>query len=350
MEDIKIRYGWLDCLRAIAVLLVIFQHYFYDRFFINDSPSPFVEYFRIINFGKVGVVIFFFVSGFIIPRSLFSESHSPIKTFAISRFFRLYPAYWLSVIFAASLSSQLGTKNFFINLTMLQQFVGSPNLIGVYWTLQIELIFYFICAVLFYFQQLQQPQTARKMFFSLLFIALMFAIARGFSGHAIPVALPLCLAVMFLGTIFYWCSEKNQLSFPKFLIYTVFLTIFLIPISFFAYRKDTGFGECWYGYIMSYTIGVVMTIALSTRYKIQSSHFMFIGRISYSIYLFHSIFKISFFQSAWLNALSSLVVTALFSTLCYYLIEKPGQKLGAHLKKYLRTPKVRDMASHYQGN
>ena len=35
------------------------------------------------------------------------------------------------------------------NLTMLQQFAGIENVIGLYWTLQIELIFYGLCVLLF---------------------------------------------------------------------------------------------------------------------------------------------------------------------------------------------------------
>ena len=35
------------------------------------------------------------------------------------------------------------------NVTMLQQFFGIENVLGIYWTLQIELIFYALCVGLF---------------------------------------------------------------------------------------------------------------------------------------------------------------------------------------------------------
>jgi len=68
------RMAWLDSIRAIAALLVVFQHYFYDRYFIGSADgaylTPAYEVFRSINFGKIGVIVFFFISGFIIPQNL----------------------------------------------------------------------------------------------------------------------------------------------------------------------------------------------------------------------------------------------------------------------------------------
>ena len=55
------------------------------------------------------------------------------------------------------------------NVTMLQQFFGIENVLGIYWTLQIELIFYALCIGLFIIGLLQKtkfifwaPRTIRR--------------------------------------------------------------------------------------------------------------------------------------------------------------------------------------------
>ena len=56
---------------------------------------------HIFRFGQFGVVLFFLCSGFIIPASL--ERHGSLQGFWISRFFRLYPIYWVATLAALAL-------------------------------------------------------------------------------------------------------------------------------------------------------------------------------------------------------------------------------------------------------
>ena len=80
--------------------------------------------------------------------------------FAVSRFLRLFPAYWVGV--TLSLAAYLafnswvpfgpGTDGplmrFLPNLTMLQEGVGSQRMEVVYWTLYVELHFYALITLL----------------------------------------------------------------------------------------------------------------------------------------------------------------------------------------------------------
>ena len=50
-----------------------------------------------INAGRLGVVIFFAISGFVISFSIKLAHRYPVREFLTTRFFRLYPAYWLSI-------------------------------------------------------------------------------------------------------------------------------------------------------------------------------------------------------------------------------------------------------------
>lgn len=333
------RIEWLDSLRAVAALLVVFQHFYYDRFFVSrtqtDYLQPAYEIFRTINFGKMGVVIFFFISGYIIPRSLLlTKRQKPIKSFFIARFFRLYPAYWLSVLTVAVLTSQLWTKTFFINLTMIQQMLGSKNLIDVYWTLQIELIFYVICGFLFYKNLLNKASTASIMLMLSLAGALIAAAARAITHRSLPVAIPLSLAVMFLGTSYYWhTNNRLSMSTKKFTTLFAIFALMLLPICLLAYSRETGFSERWYGYYCSYMSAISLFLFSSTRLQLNNRVCVYLGTISYSIYLFHPLCWVHPFAGDLANGAASLLTTICVASMSYYLIEKPAQKLG----NYVRT-------------
>ena len=123
-----------------------------------------------------------------------------VLKFAIGRFFRLYPAYWLSIGMALYFlyplhSDHISYSAIAINFTMLQQFFAFQNIIDLYWTLQIELIFYGICVLLFLIGILDQNN---KIFLvSTLFLgtAVIFALIRFETHFKVPVALPLSLLI-----------------------------------------------------------------------------------------------------------------------------------------------------------
>ena len=93
---------------------------------------------------------FFIVSGFIVPRSL--ELRGEIRAFWISRFYRLFPSYWFSLLFIGLLplagipalnTADLGSlKQWLANVTMLEGFAHVPDFNPVAWTLGLELVLY----------------------------------------------------------------------------------------------------------------------------------------------------------------------------------------------------------------
>jgi peptidoglycan/LPS O-acetylase OafA/YrhL len=89
-------------------------------------------------------------------------------------------------------------STFLVNLSMLQRFLEVPDMIGLYWTLQVELIFYLLCAALFAVRQ-----TSREHWLALGFLvcAVLAAAARGELAMRIPVGLALALALMFWGSV-----------------------------------------------------------------------------------------------------------------------------------------------------
>src|SRR6266700_4712282 len=80
------RLAWLDALRGLAALAVVFDHA--STLVVTSTHSFLYQWF---NFGQYGVFVFFLVSGYIIPASL--ERKGSIPGFWTGRLFRLYPMY-----------------------------------------------------------------------------------------------------------------------------------------------------------------------------------------------------------------------------------------------------------------
>src|SRR3954451_11613807 len=135
------RLAFIDTLRGIAVLAVLLQHTL-EAIVQNHPTGAYYWVFHdaigyYMNFGRFGVVLFFFVSGFVIPFS-FPLTARPVRDFAVSRFFRLYPAYWASILMGLLTMLLLESKVYpasqlITNLTMMQTFVNVPNLWVFYW-------------------------------------------------------------------------------------------------------------------------------------------------------------------------------------------------------------------------
>jgi peptidoglycan/LPS O-acetylase OafA/YrhL len=111
-----------------------------------------------LNFGSFGVMLFFIVSGFIIPASL--ERRGSLVEFWIGRFFRLVPLFWLlSATVVLLWSLDLLSLPFWIfnypwvvlfgNATLMTNFVGSPHLLAPAWTLPYEICFYALTSAIF---------------------------------------------------------------------------------------------------------------------------------------------------------------------------------------------------------
>jgi peptidoglycan/LPS O-acetylase OafA/YrhL len=145
-------YGFIDGVRGIAACAVMLQHAFEQTGFLALEKGSFALSW--LNLGEFGVVAFFFVSGFVIPLSL--EKWGNIPHFWVNRVFRIYPLYLTVYFIAAILTGFAGLalsqipKNLFFHLLFIQEFVRTPNFIGVAWTLSLEAVWYLLFTFLFY--------------------------------------------------------------------------------------------------------------------------------------------------------------------------------------------------------
>ncbi|GAA0387274.1 hypothetical protein Acor_24980 [Acrocarpospora corrugata] len=139
--------AWLDALRGLGALAVVGEHLLP---WIMPSLRPYW-----FNMGMYGVLVFFLVSGYIIPASL--ESRGDVRAFWISRIFRLYPLYLVVVAFALIVGIWIPVRvqvprdlsGVAAHLSMLLDVVHIGGLADPMWTLSYEMVFYLLVTALF---------------------------------------------------------------------------------------------------------------------------------------------------------------------------------------------------------
>lgn len=143
----------LDVFRGLAAFAVLFCHYVSHCHQLGCLRFEF-------RLGSYGAHLFFMISGFLIPLTLERCKHP--SDFVFSRLSRLYPMYWVGVFFSTSLmlivpaafESMPSPVQFVGNLTMLQTWLRIPDIEVCYWTLGVELKFYFLMLGILYLRQL----------------------------------------------------------------------------------------------------------------------------------------------------------------------------------------------------
>lgn len=149
----------LDGLRGIAVLLVLWYHLWEISWL--PAPTPWLEF--VPETGFIGVLLFFFLSGFVITypfvRAQVGASPQPSwRHFAWRRFIKIVPSYVLSIGIAYAIGyaqtqpggstfANVATHLLFIH-TWFASTYGSIN--GVLWTLAVEVEFYCIFPIVWW--------------------------------------------------------------------------------------------------------------------------------------------------------------------------------------------------------
>lgn len=300
MTQMKMRNHNLDVMRGISAVIVAYSHLIM-KYRHRDDTDFFIEYLYfftklILDVGKVGVIVLFALSGYFIIDSLSrvrKRFDRPLTAFMGQRFFRLYPLYWLSLLFGVLLPWDDPNRIFpesviILNATMLQGFFFVENVIGLYWTLQIELSFYALCVVLFLLGRSDDVRTVCIVTIGLFAFALVLSALRYQFDIKLPVALPLMIGVCFLGSLWKASDGGRAPGVRRHAWAAVgVFYIFLLPICLLAYSRDYGFNETWYRYFVSYATGITVFLAVSRSRKAYWSRIAPLGAAGYAIFLFH---------------------------------------------------------------
>lgn len=144
------RIPYLDFYRFTSAILVVLFHYAYRGWALDSSSLlQFEEIGNYFKYGYTGVYFFFMISGVVIAMSAENVS---MKVFFVKRLIRLYPIFWFSVIITGIFIGQ-DLWSLLANLTMIPTYLGFSYTDGVYWSLLVELKFYFIIGLIIYLKR-----------------------------------------------------------------------------------------------------------------------------------------------------------------------------------------------------
>ncbi|NTE88767.1 acyltransferase family protein [Agrobacterium rubi] len=339
------RYENIDALRAIAALAVVVQHLFGDilREGTNQQGIAFrVAATSIAHFdaGRFGVVLFFLISGFVVPFSI--KGRYPLHRFAISRFFRLFPAMWLALLclgIASMMHGQMPSlPTVLANMTMVPSLFYQPWMSGAYWTLTIEIIFYVLSASLFTLRVLYRPAVIAS-FALLLVLATAGPIIFRSAGLALPVQyISLHVSFLYLGLLLRMALVDRLAGAWVGAIFVLLVqTGVLLTIGEFSLSRQDGFFLVGEFPILASYLAALFVFVFSVKTGRPNHPFLsWLGALSYSIYLFHGIAALMVFSLIPLTgtsidlpiALVILALTLAMSVFVYEYLEKPMINLG----------------------
>jgi|SRR5271166_2465228 len=327
MSKSQQRIGVINALRAFAALAVAWGHFVAGQGkYLGLSGK----------YGYLGVDIFFVISGFVIPWSLYRSNYSlrDYPRFMVKRNVRLYPPYLASIAISILATNFILVPLFHIprmavtGRDLLLHFAYLNDLFHVrwvnvaYWTLAVEFQWYLLVGL----------------------VMPLLASGRKFARFAVTVAMLLAYYMLF------W----DRLVFH-------YLPVFLIGVFVFQYRARIIERGEMLGLIavmvfaMSRISGwLVPLVAVPTGLLIGFSNFENrtadrVGDISYSLYLLHLPIGVSVigclshwlpFSSYFIGLLDVVGVAASMGAawIMYQVIEKPSQELSSAIRFTRRIP------------
>ena len=321
------RYEELDCLRGLAALAVVLFHFTYSYDYAFGILSADKFYF---TYGNSGVQLFFLISGFVIFMTL--EKTKKAKDFVVSRFSRLYPAYWASIVITVTVTSLLSVpfqsgifefKQVLVNFTMLQYWFKIKDVDGPYWTLAVELTFYTIMLFVFV---LKKQAFIKWICFIWLCLSVCFATFEIPFENYIQVVFILKLAPMFVGGMLFYLLKKD----PKDRYLHVLVVLSLAAESYLMYHVDANIVV--YGIVSSFYLIFYLFVYDKLGF-IVNNFFVFLGTISYSFYLIHENIGVGIIY--WLKKIAdiqlfylpiTIFLIGVLATFITFYIERPALK------------------------
>jgi peptidoglycan/LPS O-acetylase OafA/YrhL len=390
------RLAWLDVLRGLAALAVVFNHFGY--FVPAALKNPVNTW---INPGDYGVFVFFLISGYIVPASL--ERKGSVRTFWVSRLFRLYPLYLLAVSIAVALylvhvgglrgEGSDPETSILSQMLMMSNVLAGENLPNVVWSLSYEMIFYLLLTALF-MARVHKRSSRFALAFAVAAVALGGLLPQAYftsnlwspriiafladlivlTGLAVAVALRgmprlvgatlaaivgltllafngtwlfpwealSILALMFTGTMLYR-AEQGQYSWPKAIAIAVAVLGMTIAAGIWHGNNDYTWERTWF--MSVFVAGLTFGIGLALRRVRWPRALTWLGLISYSVYLLHPLLIEVYrylgwtaHHSFWVQVLIDLLFLAVLIAVCsatYLLVERPMQNVGRRLARWL---------------
>ncbi|MBC7766805.1 acyltransferase [Arenimonas sp.] len=326
--------GAINALRFCAALFVVFYHFGFAYFYrdLNYVNVPILRY--LFQYGYLGVDLFFIISGFVI--SLSAENRTAY-TFVKSRIGRLYPIFWvcaiittLFLLFGGDLIySYMSWNRFLTNITMFPNFFNTDPLDGTYWTLVIEMKFYFIILLFLLFKQFKRiEKIAIPVSCIMLYVAIF---DPNLSAESQYVWIPNFIA----GVIFYKIYKAGLTAPRIFTLCTTLIATLLFTLKRVPYLSE-GYGVAFKPSIISlYILLFYLFFLLLSLHKLNfpnNKYINILGLLTYPLYLLHQQIGRILFTYAnikniplWISFISILFFVFGLSYIVHQLFERRGK-------------------------
>lgn len=325
----------LDALRGIAAILVVVFHFTaaYGNEIGWTSTQPLFRF----TSGQAGVALFFVISGFVIAMTL--ERSRTALDFIASRFARLYPAFWFSALLTTGLIVATGfnpfhltLQGFLASLTMANGLTDMPFIDPAYWTLTREILFYAFFAAAYF--GLGSRHTTSVLLGWIIVTSLYNVFVADTNVYACRTAAS-CGAIL-LNATFAHLFAAGALGYKlhrgertPLVVASLFLAIAAASVSFWP---EHGFQPSA-SLKAAFFVGLVMAAAAGYLTILRSPVLIFLGAISYSLYLLHQV--IGYFLigglvrwglGADLAILTAFCLVLILGTAVCYGVERPSQR------------------------
>jgi peptidoglycan/LPS O-acetylase OafA/YrhL len=325
----------IDSLRAVAVLLVIANHYI---------PKA-------AKFGYLGVDIFFVISGFVITHQLkslkYKSLYDALLNYYVRRLARLAPVL-LSVIvlcfitfslltphpqnfFKTGMAGVFGFANLQLYFSSLDYFSSSAGLnpFTHLWSLGVEEQFYLLFPVLFFCLAGQDNSRPLIALISIVTIVSLFTFLISVQkNESFAFYMPLSRFWQICFGVLIYLNHRGIYHFAhrllgdcsKNVIFVFLITFTMFFAPFFPFIFSTFF--------ISLLVALLLVGAAnstSTRNIANNFCLTHIGKISYGLYLFHWPILVLLRWTVGVNVLNlflALIITYLFAVLSFYFVEK----------------------------
>jgi peptidoglycan/LPS O-acetylase OafA/YrhL len=295
----------LDSIRGLAILGVLFYHGFYWHIDISRFPSTARIFLTMMWTGRMGVELFFVLSGFLITGILLrsTSQQNYYKRFYLRRALRIFPIYLLIllvllVIRYAPISFIVLSLLYLSNLTPL---FGVPMAYTVLWSLAVEEHFYFLWPMLVrrvsriglmaicFFVIAIVPLSRLATFYATFHNGLANYVSFEFTWNALDGLA--CGAVLSIWLNGFAVSRRKLLILSIILLaISVLMWMILWSHGILSFNNPVGAALQLVPWHLAFTslLGLFLLIGTSNQRKLVQPGFLrFFGEISYGLYLIH---------------------------------------------------------------
>jgi len=348
-------YKELDGVRALAVLMVMFFHFFQSGEIAQHTWQGLQ---KISIFGQTGVTLFFILSGFLITRILLATKNAGnyFSSFYIRRTLRIFPLYYLYLLLFYFLFPSITGQSVVpfslqvYNWVYLQDFAqtfkwkfSGPD---HFWSLAVEEHFYLFWPFLIYFFDKRKIIISIFLLIAVSFLVRIYLLSEQYEVYYFTFSRMDDLA---LGSLLAILEVEKKLDSSKSGRFIFLFAGVLVPTilmwTIFSGAHNTLIQVIKFNLIsLVYfsLIGCIISVKESSWVKklFKINPLLYTGKISYGLYVYHPacFWLFSLFiktNSILFNFFGSFAFAYLTATLSYYLIEQ--KFLG--MKKYFEYKK-----------